>query len=170
MIVHEIVTERLILRALRKEDSAEVVTIWGDKENGKYLCDPYYESAEQLSELLNDIHESPVYYFAASLKGTEKIMATCSIGPEDDDLSTWGIGYTVRKKHWGNGYACEMVRMLIEFAREHNAQAVIGTVAKENYASNRIMQKCGFQIVQESSFQKSDTDITYPSYIYKLYL
>jgi len=163
-------TERLSLRTTQQNDLDAVAAIWGDHEGGKYMPDPYYQSGEELVEILNDDPACPVYYFVASLLGSDHVIATCSLGMERPDSSTWSIGYTVKKDYWGNGYAVEMVNALVVFARDKGIYTITAPVAKENRASNRVMQKCGFHIYRESSFKKSGTDITYPSFIYKLTL
>jgi RimJ/RimL family protein N-acetyltransferase len=106
----------------------------------------------------------------ASLVGFDDVIATCSFGLENPESETWSIGYTVQKDYWGNGYAVEMVNVLIDFARSKGIHTITAPVARDNRASNRVMQKCGFHIDQESSFKESGTDITYPSFIYKLTL
>ena len=55
MNTQDIVTERLVLRSMTVDDAAFAWTLWGDRESGKYLADPFYESAEVLAELLSDI-------------------------------------------------------------------------------------------------------------------
>ena len=59
---------------------------------------------------------------------------------------------------------------MINFARGLGITVITAPVAKENKASNRVMEKCGFVVAGESSFKKSGTDIVYPSFIYKLVL
>ena len=161
-------TEHLTLRTTQQNDLDAVAAIWGDIEGGKYMPDPYYQSGEEIAEILEDDPECPCYYFVASLLDSDDVMATCSLGMESPDSDTWSIGYTVKKEYWGNGYAVEMVNALIDFARSKGIDVITAPVARENRASNRVMQKCGFHIDRESSFKKSGTDIIYPSYIYKL--
>lgn len=166
----EIKTERLLLRATRHEDLDAIAAIWGDSEGGKYLSDPFYKSGEEIKEILDFTPECPVYYFAAIPHGLDEVITTCSLGPENIDSDVWAIGYTVRKDCWGNGYAGEMINAMINFAKNKGLHAIIAPVAKENIASNKVLQKCGFRIYRESSFKKSGTDITYPSYVYKMLL
>ena len=163
-------TKSLTLRTTQQSDLDAVATIWGDNEGGKYMPDPYYQSGDELVEILEETLECPVYYFVASLLGSDEVMATCSLGMENPDSANWSIGYTVRKDYWGNGYATEMVNALIDFARSKGIYVITAPVAQENKASNRVMQKCGFHIDRESSFKKSGTDIVHPSFIYKKHL
>lgn len=166
----QIETKRLNLRTTCRDDLDAVAAIWGDFEGGKYMSDPYYTSGEELTVLLEDTPDWPIYYFVAVLKDTDIVMATCSLGKEHPDSALWSIGYTVQKAHWGNGYAVEMVHALIDFARSLGIQTLTSPVAQANVTSNRVMEKCGFVIDHTDSFRKSGTDIVYPSYVYILQL
>jgi len=163
-------TQRLFLRATRQEDLDAVASIWGDIESGKYMPDPHYESGSEIAEILDDDPDCPVYYFVAFRTGFDEVMGTCSLGFENADANEYSIGYNIKKDYWGNGYAVEMVHALIDFARSLGIKSITAPVAKENKASNRVMEKCGFFIDGESSFKKSGTDIVHPTFIYKLNL
>lgn len=163
-------TQRLFLRTTKQEDLDAVASMWGDVESGKYMPDPNYKSGSEIVEILEDDPDCPVYYFVAFCIDCDEIMGTCSLGFENAAADEYSIGYTVKKDYWGNGYAGEMVHALIDFARKLGIKSIIAPVAKENKASNRVLEKCGFFINGESSFKKSGTDIVYPTFIYKLNL
>ena len=163
-------TNRLFLRTTEQKDLDTVAAIWGDIEGGKYLPDPYYKSGDEVAEILDDDPDCPVFYFVAFRTGSDEIIGTCSLGLENSDAHEYSIGYDVKKDYWGNGYAGEMVHTLIDFARSLGIKSITAPVAKENKASNRVMEKCGFFIDGESSFKKSGTDIVHPAFIYKLNL
>lgn len=164
-----ITTERLTLRSMTQDDAANVWSIWGDAEGGKYLADPYYKSAEELRALFADVDEWPDYSFVAFLKDTDVFIGTCSVGPEGDP-GEWGFGYCVALPHWGQGYATEMARALMDFIYQRGVRDFHCTVAIDNVASCRVMEKCGLHVDHESSFKKKGTDLTYRSYIYKAHL
>ena len=163
-------TQRLLLRTPCQEDLDAVAAIWGDIEAGKYMPDPNYKSGVEIAEILEDDPDCPVYYFVAFRSGFDEIMGTCSLGFENANANEYSIGYSVKKDYWGNGYAVEMVHALIDFARELGIKSITAPVAKENKASNRVMEKCGFVINGESSFKKSGTDVVHHTFIYKLNL
>ena len=161
-------TQRLLLRTPRQEDLDAVAAMWGDIEGGKYMPDPNYENGSEIAEILEDDPDCPVYYFVAFLADCDEIMGTCSLGFENTATKDYSIGYNVKKDYWGNGYAGEMVHALIDFARELGIKSITAPIAKENKASIRVVEKCGFAIDGESSFKKSGTDIVYPTFIYRL--
>ena len=110
----------------------------------------------------------PVYYFVALSIGHDEVIGTCSLGLENANTNEYSIGYNVKKDYWGNGYAVEMVHALMDFARKQGIKTIYAPVAKQNKASNRVMEKCGFTIEREGSFVKSGTDIVHPMHVYKL--
>jgi len=160
--------DKLFIRTTKQEDLDAVAAIWGDIEGGKYMPDPNYTSGSEIAEILEDDPDCPVYYLVAFRTGSDEIVGTCSLGFENATANEYSIGYNVKKDYWGNGYAVEMVHALIAFARTLGIKSITAPVAKENKASNRVMEKCGFAIVGESSFKKSGTDIVHPTFIYKL--
>jgi RimJ/RimL family protein N-acetyltransferase len=162
-------TARLILRSMTPDDAENVWSIWGQVDTGKYLADEYYKDANTLRALFFDVDDWPDYSFVAFSRETNEFMGTCSIGPEGGPME-WGFGYCVVKKHWGKGYATEMARALMDFACQKGIRDFRCTVAIENTASGRVMQKCGLRMDHESSFKKRGTDIVYPSHIYTLHL
>ncbi|MCL2404762.1 MAG: GNAT family N-acetyltransferase [Defluviitaleaceae bacterium] len=166
----EINTRNLFLRPTKREDLDAVAAIWGDIDGGKYLPDPYYKSGTEIEAILEDDPDCPVYYFVAFRTGCDEIVGTCSLGLENAKASNYSIGYDVKKEHWRNGYATEMVHALIELASKLDIKSITAPVAQANTASCRLVEKCGFVIDGESSFTKSGTDIVYPTFIYKLEL
>src|SRR3954452_22220336 len=55
------------------------------------------------------------------------------------------IGYWLRQEHWGKGIASSA---LAQFLTKIEARSVYAHVAKHNFASIRVLQKCGFQLAR----------------------
>jgi RimJ/RimL family protein N-acetyltransferase len=58
------------------------------------------------------------------------------------------IGYWIGMEHWGKGVATKAVT---SFLRQVKTRPLYAHVAKHNVASLRVLQKCGFTIVEEES-------------------
>ena len=56
------------------------------------------------------------------------------------------IAYWLGKTHWGKGIASAA---LAQFLTKIEARPVYAHVAKHNFASIRVLQKCGFQLARE---------------------
>ena len=56
-----------------------------------------------------------------------------------------GIGYFINDTYWGKGYTTEALCEVIRFAfEENNVYRFEAGCLKENVASERVLQKCGF--------------------------
>ena len=86
------------------------------------------------------------------------------------DGKTYDIAYCVHRRHWRNGYATEMAKGMIDYARSQGAARVTVLVNQENAASNRVVNKLGFEVVGERSYQKRGTDLEFHDYVYELKL
>ncbi|MDR2505574.1 MAG: GNAT family N-acetyltransferase [Oscillospiraceae bacterium] len=166
----DIETSRLIIRSMSLDDAAIAWSFWGNPKVAKYLGDPLYKDVDELREVISDIDDwKDEYPFIAYHKETGEPAATCSVGQEGAP-DTWGFGYCVREDLWGKGYATEIVKALIDFAAAHGIRKFQGTVAQENIASVRVMEKVGMTFDHASTFRKKGTDNVYASAIYKMSL
>ena len=59
------------------------------------------------------------------------------------------VSYEVGRPHWGKGYATAALR---QFLREINVRPLYARAAKDNLASIRVLEKCGFAGVAEDRF------------------
>lgn len=54
------------------------------------------------------------------------------------------IGYVLHKKFWGQGYASEAVKALLQYAKKHiDVEYIIAYADIGNNGSTRVMEKCG---------------------------
>ena len=58
------------------------------------------------------------------------------------------IGYWIGAPYWGNGYATEAGRAIIERARELGVETIILKYFDGNDASRRVSEKLGFAVAQ----------------------
>jgi RimJ/RimL family protein N-acetyltransferase len=58
------------------------------------------------------------------------------------------VCYWIGKEYWGRGIA---TRALTEFLAHNNTiRPIYARVAKDNFGSRRVLEKCGFKIIDES--------------------
>ena len=76
----------------------------------------------------------------------EKVGMTFLMPQEKD--GEYEIGFRFRRCHWGKGYATEISRNLLDYAKNQlHATSVIGLVNVENFRSQRVFEKLNFQRV-----------------------
>jgi len=68
----------------------------------------------------------------------------------DDEFRKQEVTYWIGKEFWGQGIATKALsRFLVEFTK----RPIYGRAAKDNLASIRVMEKCGFRIMgQDNGF------------------
>ena len=63
------------------------------------------------------------------------------------------IGYWLGKTHWGKGIASAA---LAQFLTKIEVRPVYAHVAKHNFASIRVLEKCGFELAREDMYDGDD--------------
>jgi RimJ/RimL family protein N-acetyltransferase len=138
-------TERLVLRAPRLEDAKAVALLANDKriaENTRRIPHPYKRAdAEDFIAAVN-LPGGEEVAFVITLHD-ETVIGTCGIALQDGAPD---VGYWLGAKFWGNGFATEAVRALVDFGFTELCHDALQAGARvTNPASRRILQKCGFQ-------------------------
>jgi len=138
-------TARLLLRAPRLDDAQALAALANDRriaENTARIPHPYGLADAQsfLRHLDNSEREIA---FAITL-ADDTLIGLC--GLQDERGETPEIGYWLGVPYWGQGYATEAVRALIDHAFEDIGLERLEAGARvSNPASRRVLEKCGFQ-------------------------
>ncbi|MCI8286583.1 MAG: GNAT family N-acetyltransferase [Lachnospiraceae bacterium] len=173
MQIEKIITSRLAIRGFTADDARFAISIWNDLEMGEYLSDPALEEEKITPEYLREIEnlgeDEECCYLISEDWQTGKRIGTCSFIPSEDG-KVYDIAYCVHKSHWRQGYATEMIRGMIEYARGRGAEKITVTVDKRNIASNGVMKKLGFRIAADGKYKKRGTDQECSDYKYELLL
>lgn len=160
MKVPAIETERLILRPLTVDDADAVFEWTSDERVTEYMCYVTYTSVDDVREWLRSVEQAEdEYNFGFVRKSDGKLIGSGSIRNDRfaNDKNTWGFGYNFRYDCWGNGYATEATKAMIDFAhREFGACRFSACHHIDNPASGRIMEKCGLHFSHYGEFQKLD--------------
>jgi RimJ/RimL family protein N-acetyltransferase len=138
-------TERLILRAPTLVDAKAIAKLANDRriaENTARIPHPYgLADAKEFVALVN--HTGGEIVFLIML-ANETAVGACGIGRRDGQSPE--IGYWLGVRHWGNGYATEAVRAVIDHAFSQLGYDALHSSARvTNPASRRVLEKCGFQ-------------------------
>lgn len=169
MQVETVETKRLFLRSFQKEDAGFAISIWNDPEMGKYLPDEAMDEIDEayLKEIEALAEDDECCYMISEFKDTHERVGTCSFIPYEDG-KIYDIAYCVHKKYWGNGFATEMARGMVDHAKAHGASKVTVRVNKENAVSNAVVRKIGFEVIGEKRYKKRGTELEFCDYLYEL--
>ena len=171
-IENDLYTSRMLIRNCQRADLPELTAMWFDEENGRYLSDPAEEYVDdRFRRALDEIENNPKGFFLTLvLRGSRKIIGSCFIFPDEDKKGSFELAYCIHKDYWRQGYASEMLPLLLAWVRRHGGSEVTAEAAKENAASDALLRKFGFEVVGESSFKKYNMDVFFDSYLYRLVL
>ena len=135
-------TERLVLRAPRLEDAKYVSALANDRriaENTARLPHPY--GLADAKEWIGAVVAQSAETYLITVAG--EIVGACGLDVRDGVPE---LGYWLGVPFWGNGYATEAARALLDRAFADLGNEVVTAGARvSNPASRRVLEKCGFQ-------------------------
>ena len=159
-------TARLRVRSYRAEDRDFCLSLWGDRENGKYMSDPAAENAdERYLSLFDGMEEDPDgYYLIAELRETGERVGTCCAFPENGNAD---IGYCIKKDRWRQGLGAEMVSALLLRAGEAGCVSATAEAADENAASVGLLLSLGFAPERKTVYRKLGEETRFEAHVYR---
>lgn len=148
-------TERLLLRRFTEADVESLVELDGDPEVMRFITggEPTPREAienDVLPRFLEYYERYEGYGFWAAIeKATGEFLGWFHFRPADEGIDEPELGYRLRRRAWGNGYATEGSRALIDkgFA-ELAVRRVFATTMAVNTGSRRVMEKAGLTLVR----------------------
>lgn len=151
-----LVTERCILRKVKKEDASPMFSNWAsDKEVTKYLTWPTHESVEVTNQIidywLEEEHKPNTHRFMITLKGNDEPIGSIDVVKYIEGVPE--IGYCLSRKYWNKGYMSEVCKAFVDYLFELGFNKILIEAAEDNIGSNRIIQKCGFSFTHKINLE-----------------
>lgn len=144
-------TPRLILRDFEESDYENVHRYASDADVVKY-CSFGPNSEEETRAYVQRVMERKVqeprthYDLAVIRKEDSSFMGAAGIYIEQPQNRSGEIGYVLHRDFWGQGYATEAARMLVDLGfTALSLHRIYAYVFEENKASRRVLEKVGMQ-------------------------
>ena len=155
-------TNRLILRELVASDASSMFELDGNPAVMQYLGGKTKQFVNEMIPIIENVQqqyaEKGIGRYAVILKETGEFIGWSGIKfvtePENNFVNFYDLGYRFIERFWGKGYGYEAALPWIDYAFEVmkidklNADAHIN-----NLGSNRILQKLGFQFVNQYEYE-----------------
>ena len=143
-------TERLLITELAERMAADIQRQSQDELTRRFLPDEVFdtlEAAQETVRALMDAYPSPdgPYVYAVVRRDGELVgyVQLCKVE------ESWEIGYHIAEEYRGQGYAPESVRAFLPvIMAKLGLREVWGVVDERNAASCRVLEKCGFALVE----------------------
>lgn len=141
----EFTTNRLSLGELIDSDVDVLVDSFNNPKIKKGLNnvpDGFNENmAHQFIQSQHYTRENNIAYYFAVRLGDELVGTICLYNFKENSAE---IGYWIAEKHWGNGYATESSKAVIDYANKvMGITHINGTTKRDNKASQNVLKKLG---------------------------
>jgi RimJ/RimL family protein N-acetyltransferase len=143
-------TERLSLREIQPSDLDAIHEYASDPEVVKYMSfgpNTIEDSIDFLNRAISRQKEESrrIYTLAVILKETNKVIGSSGLHIISSIQAE--IGYVFIKKYWGNGYATETAKALVNCGfNEFGLHRVFATCDPDNSVSVRVLEKVGMKL------------------------
>ena len=141
-------TDRLFLREATESDIASLRAYQSD---GRYL--EHYEKRPDASSIIQQAlgwaNESPRenYQYIVELDSSE-VIGCAGLRTKGCESRTGEIGIEIDPNHWGNGFAHEVLEVLIESAKSLELRILRAETNRKNIRAQNLMRSHSFSIVE----------------------
>lgn len=148
----ELVTDRLILRRITKDDLTAWLDVWQDEVVLRYLID--FEEMPDEAEVRSIIQWTEAIYkskagcrWAITLKPDHTMIGSCGFHLYDATHQWAEIGYELHHDFWRKGMMSEAVSAVVKFCfEEMDMHRVEANVTVGNQASAKLLESLGFTL------------------------
>lgn len=144
-------TARLYARELREEDAIRVHPLTSRPEVARYMRFDAQETVEGTRALIRE-YRSGGPAFLVEEKGTNRVAAVFAFKAADEP-NAYSLSHFSAPDLWGKGYGTELLTGMVRYARDVlGAARLYAYVVADNRASCRMVEKCGFRLVETRCF------------------
>ena len=139
------VTKRLLLRPAWPEDAEALFGGIADKGVVRNLARapwPYLPEHARQFVAMDQNPQMPSFLITLPGNGGSRIIGGAGLGNSGDGIE---LGYWVARPFWGQGYATEAARGVLEVARLLGHDRIEGGHFVDNPASGKVLRKLGFR-------------------------
>lgn len=161
-------TPRLLLRPFELSDAEDMFEMDKNPEVHKYLWQTPLQSVDETIKIIKNLQkqyaENNIGRFATILKETGEFIGWTGIKYINDHVENgnsnfYDYGYRLNEKFWNKGFATEASVAWLKYGfDEMKIDKMNAYTHFENGASNHILQKVGFQFMED---YQDEHDVTW---------
>jgi ribosomal-protein-alanine N-acetyltransferase len=146
-------TERTIFSLLEEKDLPDMTVMAREPDTFRYIKKLRVMTDEEYQRFLRvkleQIRLKTGYHWAVWLKDRGDFIGAVNLNPIGG-TGRLQIGCQLKRQYWGQGFASELTRRVLEFAvHEAGLKEVYGVFEKENIVSRRLLAKLDFVWVED---------------------
>jgi [ribosomal protein S5]-alanine N-acetyltransferase len=149
-------SKRLCFRQWTAADEPLALGLWGDPQVTQMLGGPFTDEQirQRLARHIAIMPEHGIQYWPIFLLETGEHVGCCGLQPYRPRIPE--LGYHLRQKFWGQGFAKEAATAVIEYGFANlNIDAIFAGHPAENAASRKVLLSLGFQYTGEELYPPS---------------
>ena len=156
-------TERLYLREFTIDDAQLLIDLNSDINVTRYTGDGPVKDIEEAKRILTEIifpqYKNKIGRWAVHLKSTNEFIGWCVLKYLVETGET-DLGYRFFKKYWGNGYATESARAVLDYGVKYmKLKNIIARAAKENPTSINVIKKMGMVYLKDDLCDHDEAEV-----------
>ena len=147
MLIKEIRTERLLIKIPKIDDRFELSLLINDKDVVKWLSEiPFPYTLSHAEEFIERSQEGILRQESYNFMIFQNREMLGGIGLRDFNRNSCQVGYWLGKKYWGNGFATEALKSILDFGfSQLNLEEIFAAYKIGNEGSRKVLTKCGFE-------------------------
>ncbi len=144
-------TARLVLRNFENADWSDVHAYGSDPLVARFMNwgpNTEEETHRFIQKSIDYQRENPRMHYSLAIvvQGLSKLIGACGVYVSNIESREGWIGYCLNNQFWGQGYATETARALLEFGfNKLNLHRIFATCDPANTASTHVLEKIGMQ-------------------------
>ena len=148
-------TPRIGFRFWSPEDLPFAVELWGDAQVTRLIGGPFSETQiqERLAREIACMQDRNVQYWPIFSLADNDFLGCCGLRPYRPEACIYELGFHLRPRYWGKGFAVESARAVISHAFQSlNARGLFAGHHPENFVSRRVLEKLGFRYTHDDLY------------------
>lgn len=143
-------SQRCYMRKLEISDALQLFNnIYSDPKAAGYMSWNLYANEKEVKEYLTKWQENynqNECYWGVFLKENDTLIGTVYLYDENVSAQVGFVSYCFGSTFWGNGYATETVKVILQYGfNEIGYNNITTFVAKSNYRSQNVLLRLGFK-------------------------
>jgi len=162
-------TERTKLSTITRQDFDEILEMYAEPDTFKYIEPAQNKTREEYIDfLLSRIEQVDMgvgYHWVVREKGNSNFIGLMNLNMirESDKIQ---VGFQLKRAYWGQGYATEITRAVMDFGiKEAGLRVIYGVFDKRNIASRKIFVKLGFEYDETKTIGNEESPVEIWKYI-----
>ena len=147
MLMKEIRTERLLIKTPEIDDKFELTQLINDKDVIKWLSEiPFPYTLNHAEEFIERSRERVLKQESYNFMIFQDKKMIGGVGLSGFNNKSCQVGYWLGKKYWGNGFATEALKSILDFGFDQlNLEKIYAAYKIGNEGSIRVLNKSGFE-------------------------